>query len=176
MAYCTYTCRVSDQSLMTAIVRVYSKFVQKFLTKLILAQVQTGFNCILFEIPSKWAGSYCYCNQSTWSMIFDIFQLVQNIRTLYKTWAERLVKVSHTCTCSWDSTWIECRGLTKAYEPNSWPFLAAIRKQKTSEVWCNRTSPLSSSGSKDSRGRMYMYTFGSDVQKCTLMLGLGPTW
>ena len=124
------TCGVSDQSLMTAIVRVYSKFVQKFLTKLILAQVQTEFNCMLFEIPSKWAGSYCYCNQSTWSMIFDIFQLVQNIWTLYKTWAERLVKVSHTCTCSWDSTWIECRGLTKAYEPNSWPFLAAIRKQK----------------------------------------------
>ena len=68
---------------------------------------------------------------------------------LYKTWAGRLANVSN----SWDSTWIECRGPAKACEPNPRPFHPAIRNQiLLSEVWWNRTSPLSGSGSEDSRG------------------------
>ena len=68
---------------------------------------------------------------------------------LYKTWAGRLLNVSY----SWDSTWTECRGPAKACEPNPQQFLRAIQKRiLLSKVWCNRTSPLSNSGSKGSEG------------------------
>ena len=80
-------------------------------------------------------------------------KFAEKYRNKHKTWAERLFNTSH----SWDSTWIECTGPSKACEPYPQPFHPAIWKQiLLSEVWCNRTSPLNGSGSEDSKGMQHL--------------------
>ena len=97
-------------------------------------------------IPSTLNGS---CMDTTTGEI-DQEKLKANLQAATDVYIERYTSVA--------ATWIKCKGLAKAREPNTQPFLQAIRKQiLLFEVWCNRTSLLSGCGSEGSEGmRMYV--------------------
>ena len=103
-----------------------------------------GQGCVAIAIASvEWQRGQCHSLFPAYPKLSD-----KHHSKFYKTWAERLVNMSHR----WDSTLDRIlRSSLGMWTLPPWPFHPAIWKH-LSEVWCNQTSPLISSDSEDSWG------------------------